>query len=107
MKVGDKVVCISGVNSLEKGNIYIIKSFSNCCISNISVGLATTNSLGSMCYDCNTSHGDRFTAFFKLSRFRKVEPFRNELTKTLMVEVLTEQLKPQIERIEIKEKETA
>lgn len=39
--------------------------------------------------------------------FRKVEkkPFTNAITKELSVQVLTEEKKPQIERIEIKEKE--
>lgn len=39
--------------------------------------------------------------------FRKVDnkPFTNAITKELSVQVLTEEKKPQIERIEIKEKE--
>jgi hypothetical protein len=44
-----------------------------------------------------------FNGCYCFINFRKIEPFRNKLTQDLAVQVLTEQLKPEIEHIQIKE----
>jgi len=96
MKVGDKVVCIDdsewyggyysedNPTPLVKDKIYtILKIAFN--------GAQAVNSDMWLWDD---------------KRFRKVEPFKNKLTQELAIQVLTNQPQTEIERIEIKEKET-
>jgi len=109
MKVGDKVVCVEvsdhGAYSYEvnyavpdEKTIYTIRNL----LTEDGVEGLRLEEIINIYSGRNTEYG------FLITDFRVIEskPFRNALTKELMVKVLTGQDKSEIERIEIKEKET-
>lgn len=98
-KVGDVVVCIKkGKWKNDSGREFAGTKYEDKC------KIEGINNKGGLEIGGYLFQGRQMG--FNPSRFRKVEPFKNKLTQHLAIQVLTEQLKPQIERIEIKETET-
>ncbi len=98
-KKGDNVICINQVGWFDENGMPCNGPKFN---DELIIDSISTEG-GLMFYDYGINDEDGY-----LSRcFRKAEPkkFTNAITKELAAEVLTEQKKPQIERIEIKEKE--
>ena len=100
MKVGDKVECINASETilLKNGRTYEIEHVD----TNGGVLLVGLNMELENVYDYANGIVNVYKAYDP-ARFRKKQTFRNKLTQTLAVEVLTGQDKPEIERIEIKE----
>lgn len=80
--VGQKVVCISGLRSidgtveLKEGQIYTIFDFNKCkCKTLIDVGLRTQTP--TTCYDCNTNVSNNGLWWFDLKRFAPLEEYEN------------------------------
>lgn len=80
--VGQKVVCISGLRSidgtaeLKEGQIYTIFDFNRCkCKTLVDVGLITESP--TTCYDCNTNVSKKGLWWFDLKRFASLEEYEN------------------------------
>ena len=101
MKVGDKVVCIR-----SRYNGLWWNEFDECVpgpkLDDV-LNITRVDEDGGLCFkEFHAPVNDGYNP----TAFRKIEPFKNKLTQELAIQVLTEQLKPEIEHIEIKEKET-